>query len=112
MIGENGPFYVFGGRRFGHDNVVNTMYEYYFRTNRRSEKAEMPTARGVASAVVGKQAFAMGGEGNPGASTRVFPQNEAYDTERDEWREYAEMDVPRVCFYCFFPVVVWISLGY
>ncbi|KAF7865265.1 hypothetical protein EAF04_006242 [Stromatinia cepivora] len=96
FMGDNGPFYVIGGREFGHYNIFNTTYAYDFQTNTWGEKAQMPTARaGVASAVVGNQIFVMGGEGNPDAENGVFSQNEAYDTLTDSWREYAPMDVPR-----------------
>ncbi|THV52209.1 hypothetical protein BGAL_0086g00310 [Botrytis galanthina] len=96
FIGDNGPFYVIGGRQFGHDNVVGTNYMYDFQEGEWSEKKRMITPRGgVASAVVGERIFVIGGEGNPESESGVFEENEAYDTERDQWRSYAPMDVPR-----------------
>ncbi|KAF7900429.1 uncharacterized protein EAF01_007731 [Botrytis porri] len=65
FIGDNGPFYVIGGRAFGHDNVVGTNYMYDFQVGGWSEKKGMLTPRGgVASAVVGERIFVVGGEGN------------------------------------------------
>ncbi|KAM0318441.1 hypothetical protein ACHAO8_001832 [Botrytis cinerea] len=96
FLGDNGPFYVIGGRAFGRDNVVDTNYMYDFQKGKWSEKKKMPTPRGgVASAVVGEKIFVMGGEGNPESKSGVFEENEAYDTGRDQWRSYAPMDVPR-----------------
>ncbi|KAF7887053.1 uncharacterized protein EAF02_003700 [Botrytis sinoallii] len=43
----------------------------------------------------GGRIFVMGGEGNKESASGVFEENEAYDTERDQWRSYAPMDVPR-----------------
>ncbi|QSZ37398.1 hypothetical protein DSL72_009496 [Monilinia vaccinii-corymbosi] len=96
-VASTGALYVLGGRAFGHDNVVNTTFLFSFQTLTWREVAKMPTARGgVASAMIDNLIFVMGGEGNPDPNSHgVFSQNEAYDTNTDTWREYAEMDVPR-----------------
>ena len=88
--------YILGGRSFGNKNVVDTVFGYDLKSQCWSTNfAPMPTKRGgVASATIGSQIFTAGGEGNPNASTAVFPQMQAYDAIRNTWTNYADMATP------------------
>jgi N-acetylneuraminic acid mutarotase len=96
--------FVLGGRAFGHNNVVNTVFSLDLscqELNWATNRATMPTARGgVASAVVDNKVIVFGGEGNPATGlgvtgTGVFDQVEAYDPKKDRWEKLAPMLHPR-----------------
>lgn len=91
--------YVVGGRDHGQVNVQNTTFALDLSDPHAhwKRKADMPTARGgLATGVIGTTIYTFGGEGNPtNGSNGVFPQTEAYDTERDTWIKLPSMRVPR-----------------
>ncbi len=58
--------------------------------------ADMPTSRGGVAAAAGHgRLYVLGGEGDPGRASGVFPQVEAYDLACDAWRSLGEMPRPR-----------------
>jgi len=60
------------------------------------ERAPMITGRGgTACGVVDGRLIVVGGEGNPDASSGVFPQAESYDPAADAWQSLEPMPTPR-----------------
>ncbi|PQE24465.1 kelch repeat-containing protein [Rutstroemia sp. NJR-2017a BBW] len=93
-----GKLYILGGRAFGHDNVVNTVFSYDLQRGVwKDDLPVMPTPRGgVASGVLGEWILTVGGEGNPAnGSLGVFKENQAFDTRGRRWVGLRNMDVPR-----------------
>jgi N-acetylneuraminic acid mutarotase len=87
--------YVAGGRQAAITTPVATVYAYS-ATGAWTERAAMPTARGgTACGVVGDRLVVVGGEGNRGAPTGVFPEVEAYDPIADAWAALPAMPTPR-----------------
>ena len=87
-----GRIYVVGGRP---GNLpVNEMYDP--ATNTWTTKPPMPTARsGHAVGAYRQSLIAIGGEGNPGTSTGVFSEVEAYNADLEDWTSLEPMVVPR-----------------
>ncbi|PQE07124.1 kelch repeat-containing protein [Rutstroemia sp. NJR-2017a BVV2] len=93
-----GKLYVLGGRAFGHDNVVDTVFSYDLERGAwKDDLPVMPTPRGgVASGVLGEWILTAGGEGNPAnGSLGVYKENQAFDTRGKRWVSLRDMDVPR-----------------
>ncbi|TVY65624.1 Kelch-like protein terF [Lachnellula suecica] len=92
-----GRLYVLGGRAYGHNNTKDTVFAYDIKNNSwTTGLAKMPTARGsLSSGVIGTKIFTIGGEGDPNTTSGVYPQVQAYDTGKDIWTLYPDMDVPR-----------------
>ena len=92
-------FYVLGGRDHGNENVKDTVFAldlHDLAAGWTVKKGKLPTARGgLAAAVVGKEVYTFGGEGNLELATGVFNETEVYDAGRDEWRRLGPMKVPR-----------------
>ncbi|KAG4429588.1 hypothetical protein IFR05_014928 [Cadophora sp. M221] len=96
--------FVIGGRAFGHNNVVDTVFALDLSSKSQewtAHRARMPTARGgVASAVVNGKIIVFGGEGNPATGlgvngTGIFDQTEAYNPKEDTWETLEPMLHPR-----------------
>lgn len=61
-----------------------------------TQRASVQTPRGgVAVAAVGSRIFVFGGEGNKASRKGVFPNVEAYDTEKNVWEKVGTMQNPR-----------------
>ena len=87
-----GRIYVVGGRPGS--LPVNEMYDP--ATNTWTTKPPMPTARsGHAVGAYRQSLIAIGGEGNPGTSTGVFSEVEAYNADLEDWTSLEPMVVPR-----------------
>jgi len=88
--------YILGGRAFGNQNVVDTVFGFNLTSHTWSTGYErMPTARGgVASATIGSMTFTAGGEGDPNTCTAVFPEMQGYDAAKNTWIKYADMPLP------------------
>jgi N-acetylneuraminic acid mutarotase len=94
----DGLLYVAGGRGDGSGFANSAALDRYDpSTDRWTALAPMPTARsGHALAAVGGRLVAMGGEVNDtNPPTRVFPQVELYDPQRDRWARLDPMPLPR-----------------
>lgn len=91
--------YVLGGRAFGHDNVVNTVFALNVcdpKSVWKTDLATMPTARGgCASGVLKGVVYTFGGEGDFSNAAGVFNSTEAYDPKTDRWTKLAPMAFPR-----------------
>src|SRR3989442_9375184 len=73
---------------------TNEMYDP--ATNTWPTKPPMPTARsGHAVGAYRQSLIAIGGEGNPGTSTGVFSEVEAYNADLEDWTSLEPMVVPR-----------------
>lgn len=97
-VALDGLLYVAGGRGDGSGFANSAALERYDPgTDRWTALAPMPTARsGHALAAVGGRLVAMGGEVNDAnPPTRVFPQVELYDPQRDRWARLDPMPLPR-----------------
>lgn len=92
-------FYVLGGRAFGHDNVVNTVFALNVCDPKpvwKANLATMPTARGgCASGVLNGVVYTFGGEGDFTSDSGVFNETEAYYPKTNKWRKLAPMAFPR-----------------
>lgn len=93
-------FYVVGGRINGtFAGNQATVYTLDLSAKKKAwalRPSKMPTARsGLAGAAVGNVIYTFGGEGNPNATSGVYPQVEAYDTKKDVWTSLDPMPVPR-----------------
>ncbi|KAL8393815.1 hypothetical protein RB595_003533 [Gaeumannomyces hyphopodioides] len=96
----DGTLYVLGGRRWGQNNVRDTVFALDLSDLAAGwavRPSRMPTARGgVAAAAIGSKIYTFGGEGNPtNGSAGVFADTEAYDVRADAWERLAPMEVPR-----------------
>lgn len=90
-----GKLYVTGGRRGTINTPEGNVYEYT-PGGAWVERAPMLTARGgTACGVIDDRIVVVGGEGNPDAPSRVFPQVEAYAPATDAWSTLAPMPTPR-----------------
>ena len=88
----DGVFYVAGGRL----GPGNSRRLWAFEAGGWVDRAQMITGRsGVGCGVIGGELIVVGGEGNPDASSGVFPQAEAYDPATDSWRALDPMPTPR-----------------
>lgn len=88
----DGIFYVIGGRAGG----AIAADVFAFDGAAWTTRAPMPTARaGMACGVVDGRVIVVGGEGNPAASSGVFPEAEAYDPATDTWTALDPMPTPR-----------------
>jgi N-acetylneuraminic acid mutarotase len=92
-------FYILGGRNSGQVNVRDTVFVLDLcdvAAGWKTLSARMLTARGgVATGVVGRKIYVMGGEGNNATETGVFDQMEEYDTKTNKWESAGRMQVPR-----------------
>lgn len=94
--GVGDTFYAIGGRDVGIVGIQNRCHAYDPVGRAWTECAAMPTARGgMAAGVVDGAIIVVGGEGNTGASTGVFPQAERYDPGSDSWTSLDPMRTPR-----------------
>lgn len=100
----DGTLYVLGGRRWGNNNVRDTVFALNLDVDGEvdddgwvARPSRMPTARGgIAAAAIGDVIYTFGGEGNPANGTNgVFPNTQAYDVRSDSWEELAPMQLPR-----------------
>lgn len=90
----DGKLYVAGGRMGAITTTAATLFELSGTT--WTPRTEMPTARGgTACGVIDRKLIVAGGEGNPNASSGVFPQVESYDVDGDAWQPLADMPTPR-----------------
>lgn len=90
-----GKLYVTGGRMGTTSSRSNQVFEYTPGGSWAS-RAPMPTARGgTACGVLGNRIIVVGGEGNPGATSGVFSEVEAYDAVMDRWDTLPPMVTPR-----------------
>ena len=90
-----GKLYILGGRQGAITSQSTIVYEFTPGTG-WTERMGMPTARGgTACGVVGNRIVAVGGEGNLGVASGVFPQVEAYDAVANTWATLAPMPSPR-----------------
>ncbi|KAH8683819.1 kelch repeat-containing protein [Ilyonectria robusta] len=91
--------YVIGGFDHGAAHRRDTVFILNFRdleAGWKTSKATMPTPRGgMASGVVGKKIYTLGGEGNPDAESGVFNQVEVYDTLSNTWTQLEPMKIPK-----------------
>lgn len=97
VVGDK--MYVVGGRHDGQFNWKNTTWALDLNVPEQGwdqTLATMPTARGgLAAGAIGSTIYTFGGEGDPNTTSQVFPQVEAYDTEKDVWTRLPDMPVPR-----------------
>ena len=94
----DGVFYVIGGRSGTISSVSGDVYAFDPAQPALGwvARASMPTPRGgTASGVVDGKIVVVGGEGNPAASSGVFPQVESYDPVKDQWTKLSAMRTPR-----------------
>src|SRR5437870_1541673 len=89
-----GRMYVFGGDTG--DRSVSDTSVYDPSADQWTELRPMPTARsGHAVGAYRQSLIAIGGEGNPGTSTGVFSEVEAYNAALEDWTSLEPMVVPR-----------------
>lgn len=92
----DGKIYIVSGRSGGISGVGAASFVYSPATDTYDERAPIPTPRGgAAGALLHGRIFVFGGEGNPDATSGVFPQIEAYDPATDTWHTYPSMATPR-----------------
>ncbi|MEJ7601756.1 MAG: kelch repeat-containing protein, partial [Kofleriaceae bacterium] len=90
-----GKLVVVGGRQAQITSITDTVFEYT-PGGAWVERAAMPTARGgTACGVVNDRLIVVGGEGNPDATTGVFPDVESFDPATNTWSALAPMVTPR-----------------
>jgi len=88
-----GRLYVVGGRP---PLTLDAVEAFDPASATWSARAPLPTGRsGHAAAVVRGCLYILGGEGNAGAPSGVFPQNEVYDPRTNTWETLAPMPTPR-----------------
>lgn len=91
--------YVLGGRAFGHDNVVDTVFALDLDAKKLSwttNRAKMPTPRGgLASATLNGIVYTFGGEGDYSNPAGVYNETEAYNPKTNKWTKLAIMAYPR-----------------
>jgi N-acetylneuraminic acid mutarotase len=91
--GVVGGVLIVAGGRLG---PTNSNRVWAFEGGAWVDRAPMPTGRsGTGCGVIDGELIVVGGEGNPDASTGVFPQVEAYDPVADSWRTLEQMPTPR-----------------
>ena len=94
VVGDT--LYAIGGRSGDIEAVKSSVYAFSPSSPSWIPRAPMPSARGGAAAgVVNAQVLVVGGEGNGGTASGVFPQTESYDPVADTWTRLADMPVPR-----------------
>jgi N-acetylneuraminic acid mutarotase len=90
-----GKLYVVGGRA-GSTMANSARVFEYTPGGDWVEKTSMPTARGgTACGIHGDRIVVVGGEGNPGTASGVFPQVDAYTVSADRWDPLEPMPTPR-----------------
>ncbi len=90
----DGKLYVAGGRMTSIPSTSTATFELADGT--WQTKAPMLTGRGgTACGVIADRLIVVGGEGNPQASSGVFPQVEAYTPASDAWESLDPMLTPR-----------------
>jgi N-acetylneuraminic acid mutarotase len=90
-----GTLYVAGGRQADIGSTTATVFALTPGSGWVA-RAAMPTGRGgTACGVIGDRLIVVGGEGNPDASTGVYPQTEAYAAATDTWDSLDPMLTPR-----------------
>ncbi len=90
-----GKLYVAGGRMASIGSTTGTLFELTPGIPWVA-RAPMPTGRGgTACGVIDGRLIVVGGEGNPDATSGVFPHNEAYTAATDSWQTLEPMRTPR-----------------
>jgi N-acetylneuraminic acid mutarotase len=90
-----GHLIVAGGRQANIGSTSPATYAFDPATGWTS-RADMITGRGgTACGVIDGRLVVVGGEGNPDATSGVYPQVEAYDDAGDAWSSLGVMPTPR-----------------
>ncbi|KFY48321.1 hypothetical protein V495_01432 [Pseudogymnoascus sp. VKM F-4514 (FW-929)] len=91
--------YILGGRAFGHDNVVDTVFAMDLGAKKlqwTTNRAKMPTPRGgLASATLNNIVYTFGGEGDYSNAAGVYNETEAYNPKTNKWTKLPIMAHPR-----------------
>jgi N-acetylneuraminic acid mutarotase len=91
-----GRVYAIGGRTSGLGSTTNA--NEYFDTDAGTwgTAAPLPTPRGgMGSAILNGRIYVFGGDGNDGAPSGLFAENEEFDPASNTWRTVAPMPTPR-----------------
>jgi N-acetylneuraminic acid mutarotase len=89
-----GALVIAGGRQGAIESTSDAVWR--LDASAWTARAPMITGRGgTACGVVGDRLIVVGGEGNPAATSGVFPQTEAYDPAADTWTSLDPMPTPR-----------------
>jgi N-acetylneuraminic acid mutarotase len=92
----NGELIFAGGRTVQTNSPRPDVYSYDPDLGMWIVRASMPTGRGgMGCGAIGGKLYTTGGEGNPAATSGVFPDVEAFDPATNTWTELPDMPNPK-----------------